>query len=279
MTFRDDPLLTAKVGGRSIGEALDSAIEAGAVLLHHSGKVYRPAALSPPDESHEGAAFFQLFRHQGDFRQPCNFLNNFLFDEIYNKATVPFGCRDCYKVKVTTTSFRQTRAIGRLAKTVSQTSKTGAEQATPATGLQFNTYFFNLGLDRARSLHADLRARIDQDPDLGPAVTMLIKRGCSNYEAHCGPSDRYVFDPALEQAEHRLSSLFARKRKTSRERLNRRLRRLGGYVRIIGVVLRDRLGLLPRAPNAAPPAIVSYPADPPQPIAPRDPPAPGRRPG
>ena len=275
MSFRDDPLLGAQVGGRSVGEALDAAIEAGAVVLHHSGKLHLPAALRRPEGPQDGVAFFQLFRHQGDFRQPCNFLNNFLFEAVYDKAAVPFGCRDCYKVKVTTTSLRQARAIGRLAATVSQTSKTGAEQGARETGLRFGTYFYNLGLDRARALHADLRARIDRDPALGPAVAMLIKRGCSNYEAHCGPSDRYVFDPALEQAEHRLRSLFALKRKTTRDRLGRRLRRLGGHVRLMGAVLRHRLGLAPSATSAAAPALVSYPADP----SPGDPPAPGPPPG
>jgi hypothetical protein len=278
MSFRDDPLLFAKVGGRTVGEALQAAIDNGAVVLHRSGKIRLPGALPAPDEDRSRVVFFQLFRHQGDFRQPCNFLNNFLFDAVYDKAAVPFGCRDCYKVKVTTTSLRQARAIGRLAETVSQTSKTGAEQAARAAGLQFATYFFNLGLDRARSLHAELRPRIDQDPDLGPNVAMLIKRGCSNYEAHCGPSDRYVFDPALEQAERRLQSLFALKRPTNRERLERRRLRLGGYLRLVGVVLRQRLGLLPHGP-ATPPAIVSYPPDPPRDPAPGDPQAPAPPPG
>ena len=104
---------------------------------------------------------------------------------------------------------------------------------------------------------------------------MLIKRGCSNYEAHCGPSDRYVFDPALEQAEQRLRSLFAVKRMTPREQMERRLRRLGGHARLFADLVRHRLGLKSSGSAAAAPAIVSYPADP----SPGDPPAPGPPPG
>ena len=119
MAFCDDPLLGAKVGGRSVGEALDLAIEAGAVVRRPSGRLYLPSALRAADEPGGGTVFFRLARHQGDFRQPCNFLNNFLFEAVYFKAAVPFGCRDCYKVKVATTSLRQARAIARLAETVS----------------------------------------------------------------------------------------------------------------------------------------------------------------
>jgi len=38
---------------------------------------------------------------------------------------------------------------------------------------------------------------------------MRIKRGCTPYEIHCGPSDRWTFDPAQEELEARLLERFA----------------------------------------------------------------------
>ena len=37
---------------------------------------------------------------------------------------------------------------------------------------------------------------------------MTIKRGCSNYERSCGPSDRYTFDPGQEDVEAYLAGRF-----------------------------------------------------------------------
>jgi hypothetical protein len=45
---------------------------------------------------------------------------------------------------------------------------------------------------------------------------MTIKRGCSNYERKCGPSDRYTFDPGMEAAEAYLAERFVNERPAKR---------------------------------------------------------------
>jgi hypothetical protein len=41
---------------------------------------------------------------------------------------------------------------------------------------------------------------------------MVIKRGCSEYEAKLGPSDRYTFAPEMEELEAYLKSRFRERR-------------------------------------------------------------------
>jgi hypothetical protein len=42
---------------------------------------------------------------------------------------------------------------------------------------------------------------------------MTIKRGCSNFERKCGPSDQYTFDPRLEALEAYLLQRFVKRPK------------------------------------------------------------------
>jgi hypothetical protein len=55
-----------------------------------------------------------------------------------------------------------------------------------------------------------LRERIDAHSQLGPGVKMIIKRGCTNYERACGPSDRYSFHPLLDEIEAFFRKRFRR---------------------------------------------------------------------
>jgi hypothetical protein len=111
-------------------------------------------------------------------------------------------------VKVVTDSLRQMMAVNVIASRFPQTAKSGAEAFSTANPHRYGTYFYNIGLDRARALYSDLRAVVDAHPLLGPGTKMLIKRGCTNYEQKCGPSDKYTFDPRLERIEAYLAKLF-----------------------------------------------------------------------
>ena len=126
---------------------------------------------------------------QGDFAQPCVFLNKFMFRHVYGEAVGPFGCRNCYKIKVVSNSLRQLVAVKDLAESVSASSKSGVEVNNPENQHLYGTYFYFLGLDRAREAYKVLRAKIDEHRKLGAGVKMLIKRGCTNYERKCSPSD------------------------------------------------------------------------------------------
>jgi hypothetical protein len=78
-------------------------------------------------------------------------------------------------------------------------AKNGSEVDHPENSTVYATYYYLLGLDKARAVYAKVRELIDRHPHLGPAVKVRIKRGCTNYERACGPSDKYTFDP--QQAE------------------------------------------------------------------------------
>ena len=196
-TLTDDQILaTAVVAGRTIADHLERAIAGGAVLRHPDGRLELADLADRPDQPARLDPFLRPTAPRP--KLACTFLNRFMFEHVYARAVVPFGCRACYKVKVVSRSLRQLMDVRALAEALPYVTKSGPEVDNPENPHPYGTYVYLTGLDQARAVYRTLRDLIDRHEHLGPAVRMLIKRGCTNYERNCGPSDQYRFDPALE---------------------------------------------------------------------------------
>ena len=204
MSERDDPRLALEIAGESIGAHLDRAIERGAVIRHDDGSL----SLRQFDGEVDRRGRFIVKR--GKTRRPCRFLNDFLFTHVYARETVPFGCRNCFKIKVASNTLRALMAVREIAEATEHTTKSGAEVDNPTNQQLYGTYVYFDGLDNARQAYEGIRDQIDRHDHLGPGVAMTIKRCCSNYERKCGPSDQYTFDPRLEAVEAYLLQRFVR---------------------------------------------------------------------
>ena len=186
----DDQILSMKFGGKTIGENLEAAIAAGRVIRRADGKLtLRP---SRPAVG---------FSNDKPFGRDCRFLKHFMFEHVYGRACVPIGCAACYKVKVEAQTMRQLMAVKKLAEGFDCRAKSAPEVDSPENQSLYASYFYLTGLDQAREVYKEVRAKVDADPALGPTVKVIIKRGCTNYEHACGPSDRYTFDPRLKDIE------------------------------------------------------------------------------
>jgi hypothetical protein len=206
MSEDEDRLLSFTVKGQTIGANLQRAIAAGQVAHREDGKF---VLVNARDRQPGMINLKGYILRRGDFAQPCVFLNKFMFRHVYGEGTVPFGCRHCFKVKVVTDNLRQMMAVKEIAASVSATSKSRVELSNPENQHLYGTYFYVLGHDRARALYKGLRAKIDEHGKLGSGIKMLIKRGCTNYEHKCGPSERYTFDPQQEEIERHFFARFA----------------------------------------------------------------------
>lgn len=202
----DDDVLSIEIGGKTVGARLGEAIAAGEILRRPDGKL----ELAGPDSLSLGT-LSDLY-NGGSFAPDCVFLNCFMFKKIYGNKAVPIGCCNCYKVKVLPETLRQLMAVNEMAQDFSCSSKSSSEVDRQDNQSLYGSYFFLLGLDKARAVYWKLRDPIDGHPKLGPQVKMVIKRGCTNYEHACGPSNRYTFDPRLEAIEKYFRSKFIRKR-------------------------------------------------------------------
>jgi len=199
MPLTPDDILAFKIGGSTVGENLRRAIDAGAVRQHDDGSLALPAPSGPPDS-------FVPIRNGPPL--PCKFLNGFLFKRVYGEAAVPKGCEPCYKVKVMPRTLRELVAVYEIAKEIACLSKWGIDFYNPHSQSVYAGYFYVKGLDAARALFPAVRQAVNENPKLGADVPIVIKRGCSNYEAALGPSDTYTFQPELSEVEAYLKSRY-----------------------------------------------------------------------
>jgi hypothetical protein len=203
---QDNPRLSLRVGGKSVGAHLDAAIERGDVLRRDDGSLSLGRAASDRRDAVRRKGGF--IGRAGANERFCGFLNGFLFNQAYDAAQVPAACRSCFKVKISTRSLRALMAAKEIAEATDYTTKSGSQVDDPTNSDIYGTYVYVDGLEEARATHRRLREAVDAHDHLGPAVTMTIKRGCTNYERACGPSDQYAFGPGLEAVETYLATRF-----------------------------------------------------------------------
>jgi len=208
MSEQEDPRLAVEIGGESVGAHLDHAIEQGAIVRYDDGSLGFPNDREQSALVGRNGGFLQKL---GAYRPSCGFLNDFLFDHAYAEAAVPFGCRNCFKIKIVSDTLRALMSVKDIAESSGHTTKSGPEVDNPTNQALYATYLYFDGLGQARQAYKGIRESIDRHGNLGPGIVMTIKRGCSNYERACGPSDRYSFDPRLEAVEKYLSQRFAKR--------------------------------------------------------------------
>ncbi len=192
-----------RFGGATVAENLQRAVAAGKIIEHEDGTFELGQTLDQINNWVTAGAGRPL---------GCQFLRRFLFHNAYARSAVPYGCRECYKVKVVPRTLRELVAAWQLAKRIECQSKWGIDLNNRYSQDVYAGYFYTPGLEAARVLHKVVREALDADPKLGPDIPIRIKRGCSDYEAALGPSDRYEFTPEMAELEAHLKTQF-RKRK------------------------------------------------------------------
>lgn len=192
-------MLGLTIGGATVAEHLQHAIDTGALIEEADGTLRLPAEREKPANWATVANGPQL---------GCKFLLDFLFRNVYARSAVPHGCRACYKVKAAPRTLRELVAAWEAAKTIECRSKWGIDLDNCYSQHVYAGYFFATGLDGARAIYKLARGAFDADAKLGPDVPLSIKRGCSEYEAILGPSDRYEFAPELAELESCLKLRF-----------------------------------------------------------------------
>ena len=184
------------VAGRKVRESLAAAETTGALIPAGEG-LWRLAEHPRPSN------WIKVSR---DAHRNCKF-QMVLFNHIYRKQSVPAGCETCYKVKVVPRSLRELMAVYEVGDALPYTYKCGIDADSPITAGIYGAYFYLRGLPAARAAYANVRGAVDAHPKLGPNLTVFIKRGCTEFEVHCGPSDRYAFSEKQRAMEARLRSL------------------------------------------------------------------------
>lgn len=196
-------VMAYRIGNSTVGENIARAVADGRLIQHDDGTWELPAGAG-------GVSSWVYGPTPTPF--PCGRLLVFLFNLAYGRAAVPVGCSNCYKVQVRPRTLRELHAVRRVAEKTTYSFKCGTTLGARHMSGPYAALFYADGLEQARAMFRDVRQAVDAEVQLGAAVPMAIKRGCSEYEMHCGPSDRFTFPPSLVEVEAQLS---ARLRPTS----------------------------------------------------------------
>jgi len=161
--------------------------ESGGWRLRDDGKLYFPnptMAIQTP------------WRHiKQEWRFDCSTWHHLMFDYLSKfmppgQKFVPSGCHNCFKVVVRPRSLKELFALEKLQLKLNRPSKCGIE-VRPTVHALYGGYFYNQGLEQGLERYSEVRQAVDNDETLGPEVGIILKRGCTEFELECGPSDQW----------------------------------------------------------------------------------------
>lgn len=201
MVKTPEDILALRIGGTCIGDNIRSALKSGEVIEDKFGSLRL--------ESNKRPTLDWINVPNGP-TLGCDFWKHFIFRYAYSKSAVPHGCKECYKVKVEPRTLRELVAGWEVAKHIECRSKWGIDFFNPFSSSVYAGFFFVPGLEAARITFKVVRDVFNSEPKLGPDIPITIKRGCSEYEALLGPSDRYQFTDEMAEVEAYLKSRFRR---------------------------------------------------------------------
>ncbi len=197
-------ILNFKPGKTTIAENLQAAQLRGDIILHEDGSWSLTRTYLAANNWVFGPVNTPF---------PCGKLMGFLFYQAYARATVPDGCRTCYKVQVRPATLQQLVASERIAHDLPYAYKAGASLNLQFQAGPYRTLFYLDSLQQAQDAYKQVRERVNLAKELGPNVEVTIKRGCTAYEIHCGPSNNFTFSNELKTVE---TALLERLRPTQR---------------------------------------------------------------
>lgn len=143
-----------------------------------------------------------------DGKSDCYLWHSIIFDVC---GFIPTGCLKCFKVVVRPKTLKQLFALLDLELELKHPSKCGIEIRPTVRGL-YGGYFYNRSLEDGLECFKKVKKALSEDEVLQPlSETVILKRGCTEFEMACGRSDEWGITEDDYQTELKLSELIVRK--------------------------------------------------------------------
>jgi len=163
---------------------------------------------------------------KGGDNQNCHFWHKILFDIVFEKQKVPIACHNCWKVVLIPRDIEELFASYLLIEELGRAGKCGLEGDRPNTNRFYGAYFYNNSIEEGLECYQIVREAVDRDKTyegviLGAPiqvrfnagyeepVTVILKRGCTEFEQSCGPSDQWSWDDEQVDTERIAQQAFA----------------------------------------------------------------------
>jgi len=142
----------------------------------------------------------------------CHTWHKIMFDVIFQRTgrkMAPSRCHNCWKVVVRPKTLKQLFALLGLQQRMGRPSKCGIEVRETVCG-HYGGYFYNYSLPEGLECYEAVRAEVDADPELGPEISVILKRACTEFELFVGPSDEWKVTEEQAHIEALVNKWFVR---------------------------------------------------------------------
>jgi hypothetical protein len=141
-----------------------------------------------------------VFANQSEDRD-CTFKHHILFDVIFEQGMVPSKCFDCWKVVVAPKTYEDLVRLYEFQKGFGKPCKCGVEGDREMSSRLYAGYFYNDSFEGGVECWKKVSA-------LG--MPTILKRGCTEFEMACGPSDKWEIKPGQLEIEEAADRMFVR---------------------------------------------------------------------
>lgn len=150
--------------------------------IRDDGKIQPAKRALSPDKPFRSA---NLIKHG----YQCTWEMDILFEVVYRMAAVPIRCLSCYKVLLKPTSLDDVCRIEAFQQAGDYPCKVGME-IRPTVNRPWGAYWYTNSVIEGLERYRYVKGWADEH--LTSAWSILLKRGCTEYEQSVGPSDKWV---------------------------------------------------------------------------------------
>jgi len=134
----------------------------------------------------------------------CTLNTSVLWKTVFRylgKDWVPERCQNCWKVTVSLDSVLQLFTMERLQMQQKKYQCKCGIEVRPTVSKNYGAYFYNTSLEVGQECYAFVRKMVDEEPELGPDVKVVLKRGCTEFEFLAGDSAQWEITPEQRHVE------------------------------------------------------------------------------
>jgi len=132
----------------------------------------------------------------------------FLYHKIYFQFwnRIHSECQSCFKVVIEPRTLRELMDLYHIQKHLNYPSKCGVEIYRENSTKKYGGYFYCNGLVEGQKRYKEVRQMIDLE--ISPAVPVILKRSCTEYEQELGDSANWGIDDGQAEEEVILRDSF-----------------------------------------------------------------------
>lgn len=160
------------------------------------------------------------------YNQNCQFWHYILFDLIHERKRVPVSCHNCWKVVLMPRDIEELFASYILLHELGRPGKCGTEGDRPNTDRLYGAYWYNNSIEEGiecfkiveqalardkvyEMVLLDSPVKVKFNNGYSEPIRLILKRGCTEMEQACGPSDKWAFDDNQLEIERIATNAFA----------------------------------------------------------------------